>query len=101
MNLPVILSLLGIFPLMAKSEVSAQGRNVQYCSINHHHEIGSIGVVVDQSSRVGKEQKIGVEMAVHDFNRESHCSKVDLHIQDSQGNSARAASAGNMLPQPI
>ncbi|XP_071922824.1 glutamate receptor 2.7-like [Coffea arabica] len=93
MNLPVILSLLGMFPLMAKSEASAHGRNVQYCSINHHHEIGSIGVVVDQSSRVGKEQKIGVEMAVHDFNRESHCSKVDLHIQDSQGNSARAASA--------
>lgn len=55
-----------------------------------------IGAVIDQTSRIGKEQKIAMEMAVHDFNQWTHCSSLmDLHFKDSQGNSARAVSSGN------
>ncbi|CAA2973792.1 glutamate receptor -like isoform X1 [Olea europaea subsp. europaea] len=54
--------------------------------------IRRIGCVIDQSSRVGKEQKIAIQMAVNDFNQLSNCSKLALHIKDLQGKSARAAS---------
>ncbi|KAI3465350.1 hypothetical protein Pfo_022013 [Paulownia fortunei] len=50
----------------------------------------SIGVVIDLRSRVGKEQKVAMEMAVQDFH---HCLNLFLHIKDSNGNSARAAFA--------
>ncbi|PIN16448.1 Glutamate-gated kainate-type ion channel receptor subunit GluR5 [Handroanthus impetiginosus] len=49
-----------------------------------------IGVVIDQTSRLGREQKIAMELAVHDFH---HCRNLVLHLKDSHGNSARAASA--------
>ena len=63
--------------------------------MNEHDQIiGSIGGVIDKSSHVGKELKIAMEMAVHDFRR-STCSKLVLHLRDSNGNSAHAETAGN------
>ncbi|KAG8377605.1 hypothetical protein BUALT_Bualt08G0050400 [Buddleja alternifolia] len=50
----------------------------------------SIGVVIDESSRVGKEQRIAMELAVHDF---SHCLNLVLHFKDSHGSSPRSAFA--------
>ncbi|KAL3514526.1 hypothetical protein ACH5RR_027243 [Cinchona calisaya] len=73
-------------------------KNIQhYCPISQRPVIGSIGAVFDKSSRVGKEQAIAVEMAVHDFIHWSNCSKLILHFQDSQGKPARAASAVSEL----
>lgn len=51
----------------------------------------SVGVVIDESSRVGKEQKIAMKMAVRDLR---HCLNLVLHVKDLHGNSALAASAG-------
>ncbi|GFS33236.1 glutamate receptor 2.6 [Actinidia rufa] len=63
------------------------------CQMNEHDQtIGSIGGVIDKSSRMGKEIKIAMEMAVHDFRR-STCSKLVLHLRDSNGNSAHAETA--------
>lgn len=45
----------------------------------NHRMIGSIGAVVDQGSRLGREQKTAMEMVVHDFNL-SGCSNIALHI---------------------
>lgn len=63
------------------------------------HQMRNIGGVIDYSSRVGKEQKIAMEMALEDFSRSSNCSKqLLLLLEDSQGNSARAASTSKASP---
>ncbi|KAJ0025156.1 hypothetical protein Pint_08770 [Pistacia integerrima] len=60
--------------------------------------IGRIGGVIDLSSRVGKEQKIGMEMAVTDFHRSTACSeKLVLHLKDSHGNIRGAVSGGKVF----
>ncbi|KAL7155053.1 hypothetical protein ABFS83_03G048300 [Erythranthe nasuta] len=50
----------------------------------------SVGVVIDRSSRVGKEQRVAIELAVRDFNDSCRLNMV-LHIEDSHGNAASAA----------
>lgn len=67
--------------------------------------IGRIGGVVDQGSRLGKEQKTAMEVAVHDFYLSTR-SNISLITRDSYGSSARAASAvlnlvGNKKVQAI
>lgn len=59
----------------------------------NHSSNFSIGVVIDQRSRVGKEVKEAMELALQDF---SHCLNVSLHIRDLHGSSARAASTGEI-----
>ncbi|KAH6782210.1 hypothetical protein C2S52_000819 [Perilla frutescens var. hirtella] len=51
----------------------------------------SIGVVIDESSRVGKEQKIAMKLAVRDFG--AHCLNLVLHIKDSNANSPPAPAS--------
>ncbi|KAF8410065.1 hypothetical protein HHK36_002587 [Tetracentron sinense] len=57
-----------------------------------HQFVGTIGAVVDYSSRVGKEQKTAMEIAAQDFYG-STGSKLLLYVRDSYGDSARATSA--------
>lgn len=59
-----------------------------------HYIYGSIGGAVDQGTRLGKEQKTAMEMAVHDFYI-STCSELELHLTASYGTSGRATSARN------
>lgn len=68
-------------------------------SKNHNcHVLGRIGGVIYQSSRIGREQKIAMEMAIHDFEKRSlNCSKLVLHPKDLDLNSAGAVSAGKLL----
>lgn len=70
--------------------------NARNCSRNQHVS-WAIGGVFDQSSRIGREQTIALEMAVHDFCRTLHdvCSCPILHLKDSQGNSARSYYKGS------
>ncbi|KZV45173.1 glutamate receptor 2.9-like [Dorcoceras hygrometricum] len=49
----------------------------------------NLGVVIDRSSRVGREQKTAIEMAVNDLR---HCSEFTLHVRDSHGNSAASTA---------
>ncbi|KAM1177301.1 hypothetical protein COP2_017197 [Malus domestica] len=77
------------------SSAKANGRE-EKCQVTQQIT-ARIGCVIDLSSRVGKEQKIAMEMAVQDLFK-STCAKVDLHLKDSQGNSARATAAAiNLL----
>ncbi|GMN24408.1 hypothetical protein TIFTF001_047653 [Ficus carica] len=60
--------------------------------------VARIGGVIEYSSRVGKEQKIAIEMAAQDLifiNNSPTCTTLDLHLQDSRGNPARATASGN------
>lgn len=43
----------------------------------------NIGVFVDLSTRIGSEQKIGIEIAAEDFNKTSDKIMVKLHFQSS------------------
>lgn len=63
--------------------------NEAYCP---KHQRLSIGAVIDQRSRVGKEQKIAMELAVLDFD-EFHCLNLLYPLRTS----AHASAAGNSL----
>ena len=52
-----------------------------------------IGAIVDLSSRVGKEEKVAMEMAIEDFQNRTNQSLV-LQVKDSQGKPIHAAVAG-------
>lgn len=80
--------------LLFVSSVKANGTE-EKCQVTQQIT-ARIGCVIDLSSRVGKEQKIAMEMAVQDLFK-STCAKVDLHLKDSQGNSARATAAGKFI----
>lgn len=54
-----------------------------------------IGVVTDQSSRMGRQQKIAIEMALQTFHFSTSFPKLELFHNDSNGNSARAITSGN------
>ncbi|PON94196.1 LOW QUALITY PROTEIN: hypothetical protein TorRG33x02_099340 [Trema orientale] len=65
-----------------------------------------IGGVVDHTTRMGKERKIAMEMAIEDSminnfasSSTKTCSQIhldlQLHLKDSHGNPARAAATGN------
>nr|XP_043639502.1 glutamate receptor 2.9-like [Erigeron canadensis] len=73
------------------SFVHANHNNALSCP-NSQHLVGAIGGVIEQSSRVGREQKIAMEMAVNNFCRMNNdtCSCPILYLKDSQGNPARS-----------
>lgn len=54
---------------------------------------GIIGAIIDESSRIGKEERVAMEIAKEDFYSYSNQS-LALHIKDSQGDPVRAALAG-------
>lgn len=54
----------------------------------------SIGVVIDDDSRVGKEQKIAMKIAVQNLNNSTN-HKLTIHYRNiSAGNPLQAATAG-------
>ncbi|XP_076949381.1 glutamate receptor 2.7-like [Bidens hawaiensis] len=73
---------------------------LEICSVHANHEKTrncskhqlKIGGVLAQSSRVGREQKIAMEMAVHDLCKimNDTCSCPILQLRDSHGNPARS-----------
>lgn len=56
----------------------------------------SMGAVFNYNSRVGKEQKVAMDIAIQDLLSRNYSTKVVLQVKDSQGNSARAISAGKL-----
>ncbi|KAF2286078.1 hypothetical protein GH714_010200 [Hevea brasiliensis] len=57
---------------------------------------GIIGAIIDESSRIGKEERLAMEIAAEDFYSHSKQS-LTLHIHDSQGDPIRAALAAKEL----
>ena len=56
--------------------------------------MGVIGAIVDNSSRIGKEESVAMKMALEDFYVKFNQSLV-LHIRDSQRQPIQAALEGN------
>ena len=57
---------------------------------------GRIGVIVDESSRIGKEEMLAMQMAVEDFNS-SRNQSFSLVIRDYKSDPNLAALAGKSL----
>ncbi|CAK9141165.1 unnamed protein product [Ilex paraguariensis] len=51
---------------------------------------GTIGAIVDYGSRVGKEEKVAMEMAINDFNDHTN-QRLILRVNNSQGDPFQAA----------
>ncbi|PWA35751.1 ionotropic glutamate receptor, metazoa, Periplasmic binding protein-like I [Artemisia annua] len=58
--------------------------------------ITSIGVILDQTSRPGKEAKVAIEIAIQDFNNKTNQPSV-LYIHNSKNKPVRAAIAAKEL----
>ncbi|KAL5774342.1 hypothetical protein ACOSP7_011899 [Xanthoceras sorbifolium] len=72
------------------------------CSLSLHsspffYKLINIGAIIDVNSRVGKEEKVAMEIAVQDFNNASQNHKLSLHFQDRERDPLRAASAAKKL----
>ncbi|KAK9080205.1 hypothetical protein SSX86_001880 [Deinandra increscens subsp. villosa] len=91
MRLTTCLLLLYTALVLEKCIVHANHKKDRNC-LGKQHAGGVIGGVLDQESRIGREQKIAMEMAADDFCRIRNdvCSCPILHIKDSQGNQARS-----------
>ena len=59
------------------------------------HSNGSIGVIVDYGSRVGKEEKVAMELAIDDFYKKTN-QRLVLRLRDSQGDPLRARLSGKI-----
>ncbi|EEF44026.1 LOW QUALITY PROTEIN: glutamate receptor 2.7 [Ricinus communis] len=81
----VLFSLLG--SLLVDGSTKANGNK---------HVKTIIGAIVDERSRIGKEERIAMEIAVDDFNSTSNQSFI-LHIKDSRGEPFNAALAAQDL----
>ncbi|PQP93857.1 glutamate receptor 2.8 [Prunus yedoensis var. nudiflora] len=58
--------------------------------------VGILGAIVDNSSRIGKEESVAMQIAVEDFLNKSN-RRLDLKIRNSQGDSLQAALAVSPL----
>ena len=56
----------------------------------------NIGVIIDQSSRAGKEQKTAIEIAVQKLHSGSKDHKLAIHFKNSSGDPLEAASSGSI-----
>lgn len=84
------------FLLLTKSTIATSNMKVDHnCSMNNLVILGGIGGVLDLSSREGKEQKIGMELAVQDFYSLT-CYNLPLHLKDLRQNSGHTASDGKL-----
>ncbi|KAJ1427507.1 Solute-binding protein family 3/N-terminal domain of MltF [Sesbania bispinosa] len=86
-----------VLHLLAWSRVLLANEERGHCLVPPR-PIMSIGSVLDLGSLMGKHQKIAMEIAVQEFNRLS-CSKLNLKIKDSGGNSAQAIASAMDLAQ--
>ncbi|PIA57963.1 hypothetical protein AQUCO_00500117v1, partial [Aquilegia coerulea] len=67
-------------------------------TISAQDETTNIGAIININSRIGKEEKLSMEIAVQIFNNTSNKkNKIVLHVSDSGGNPFQAASAADEL----
>ncbi|KAI3710201.1 hypothetical protein L2E82_39975 [Cichorium intybus] len=57
----------------------------------------NIGVIIDESTRAGKEQKTAIEIAVRKVNSGSNDRKLAIHFKNSSGDPLEAASSAQEL----
>ncbi|KAL5772297.1 hypothetical protein ACOSQ2_012221 [Xanthoceras sorbifolium] len=69
---------------------------VEAASMNDS-QVTDVGVIIDVSSRKGKEVITAMEIAVQNFNSSSRNHKLNLHIRDHERQSLQAAMAAEEL----
>ncbi|GAB4831351.1 hypothetical protein Ancab_005362 [Ancistrocladus abbreviatus] len=74
-------------PTVAAAEVEVEVAN-SIRSIN-------FGVIINEDTRVGKEHKVAMKIAVQNFNDRSKNFNLSLHFRNSNGHAFQAASAVN------
>lgn len=89
-----VFSLLFLFMFPAKAAANINGNAHTALTVTNGRVKGVIGAIVNNSSRIGKEEQVAMEMAVHDFNSYTNQTLV-IHIRNSQGKPVTAALAGN------
>ncbi|KAJ4976935.1 hypothetical protein NE237_002041 [Protea cynaroides] len=57
----------------------------------------NLGAIIDTNSRIGKEEKTAIEIAIQTFNNSTHQHKLALHVRNSSRNPLQAASAAEEL----
>ncbi|XP_070056303.1 glutamate receptor 2.9-like [Nicotiana tomentosiformis] len=95
-----VLSLLLYFLLIYQMVSLTNNKNGLNGSVHDDcNMIWRIGAIIDPISRLGKEQKVAMEMAVHDFNgQNSKCSELVFNFAYySHGSSSPAASIATYL----
>lgn len=88
------LSFFLVLLLLPVGSAKANGRGDR-CQKTQQQRIARIGAVIDFTSRVGKEEKIAMDMAIQDL-LHSTCHTLNLHLRYSLGNSAKSTAAGNL-----
>uniref|UniRef100_A0A0A0LP35 Ionotropic glutamate receptor C-terminal domain-containing protein n=1 Tax=Cucumis sativus TaxID=3659 RepID=A0A0A0LP35_CUCSA len=75
--------------------------NLRSCSGENLKRVVKMGVIVDSSSRLGREQLVAIQMAFqqqHHLHFSNSCQKFELLLRDSPDNSAQAtATALNLI----
>ena len=62
------------------------------------NEVTNIGAIIDVSSRIGKEEKIAMEIAAENFNNHhSKSQKLSLYFQDPGKDPLQVLSAGQLF----
>lgn len=75
--------------------VFSNGTSHSKDDLSKKHQAGgfSLGAIIDYTSRAGKEEKVAIQMAAHDFC--AHFSpRPTLHFKNSRGDPIQAASSG-------
>ncbi|KAJ0044348.1 hypothetical protein Pint_04671 [Pistacia integerrima] len=67
-------------------------RNAHTLTVTNGRVEGVMGAIVNNSSRIGNEEQLAMEMAVQDFNNYTNQTLV-LHIRNSRGEPVTAALA--------
>ncbi|XP_075667605.1 glutamate receptor 2.9-like [Castanea sativa] len=67
-------------------------------AVNTTNEVTNIGAIIDVSSRIGKEEKIAMEIAAKNFNNHhSKSHKLSLHFQDPGKDPLQVVSAAEEM----
>lgn len=77
------------------SHVFQDAVTLTFASIDRDDDV-SLGAIIDSTSRAGKEEKIGIEMAIEDYYN-STGFKPMLHVRDSGGDPLEAFYMGMPL----
>ena len=83
-----------LFTLESKAIMALEGGDNN--NFPMRQTFASIGAVFYYNSRLGKEQKVSMDIAIQDLHSLNCSTKLVLQLKDSQGNSARATSAGKL-----
>lgn len=91
-NFPSFTLILALILLLSQKATADHGRNIS-TALGTDNVRGIIGAIVDNSTRIGKEQKVAMEMAIEDVYERTN-EIYDLHMKNSHGEPSRAALAG-------